>query len=77
MREILDKLSVMLPVSLLMVFCVITFLALGYRIYQESTNPNYIRTQDGSLIQKVEIDGHTYLKSGDTLTHAESCSCRQ
>jgi peroxiredoxin len=28
---------------------------------------------DGEAIYTVEIDGHQYLKSGETLTHSASC----
>lgn len=32
---------------------------------------------DGKIVYTVTIDGHQYLKSGDTLTHSAACPACQ
>lgn len=40
-------------------------------------HPSMTVAPDGNLIYTVTIDGHQYLKSGDTLTHSASCPACQ
>jgi hypothetical protein len=47
-----------------------------YGATTDTDNNNIIYTPSG-IIEKVEVDGHTYLKSNGTLTHSESCACKQ
>jgi len=36
--------------------------------------PSTIVAPDGKFMHRVQIDGHDYIKSGDTLTHSASCA---
>lgn len=60
---------------------IIFFVIFVYILYIITpANPNaggdYTITPNGT-IYKVNIDGHQYLKSGNSLTHSESCPCKK
>lgn len=49
------------------------FAAFVVLLYHYVEPVDYEVLPDGSTVYKVEIDGHTYLKTDQGLTHSASC----